>query len=80
MKEKNHMIISVDAKKKKKKQGAWVAQSLKSPTFDFGSGHGIMDVRLSPTSNSVLSRESARDSLSLYPSLWLCSYSLHSNK
>ena len=38
---------------------------LKHLTLGFTSGHNLMNVRLSPTSGSVLSLESALDSLSL---------------
>ena len=31
------------------KRDAWVAQSLKHPTFDFSSGHNLSNLRLSPT-------------------------------
>lgn len=37
-------VLCNQKKKKKKKikqRGAWVAQSLKPPTLDFGSGHGL---------------------------------------
>ena len=37
--------------------GAWVAQSLKHPALDFGSGHHLRVMGLSPVSGSVLSRE-----------------------
>ena len=42
-----------------------MAQSVKHPTLDFGSGHDLRAVRLRPEWGSVLSRESAWDSLSL---------------
>ena len=41
-----------------------MAQSVKCLTFDFGSGHSLTVVRLSPTSGSVWNMESAWDSLS----------------
>ena len=60
---------------------AWVAQSVKCPTLDVGSGHDLMVVGLSPMWGSALSWESAWDSvcLSLYPSvppLKACTHSL----
>ena len=39
--------------------GAWVAQSVKRPTLDFGSGHGLTVVRLSPVLGSVLGMKPA---------------------
>ena len=44
---------------KKENGGAWVAQSVKRPTLDFGSGHDLIIVRLSPAVGSVLSVEPA---------------------
>ena len=44
---------------------AWVAQSLKCPALDFGSGHDLTVVSLSPMSGSVLGVDLAWDSLSL---------------
>ena len=41
------------------RQGAGVAQSVKHPTLDFGLGHGLMVIRLSPASGPKLSAESA---------------------
>ena len=46
-------------------RGTWVAQSVEYPTLDFGSGHDLRVVGLSPTSVSALSMEIAWDSLSL---------------
>ena len=46
-------------------QGTWVAQFAKPPTLDFGAGHNLTVVRLSPALDSspalgsVLSAESA---------------------
>lgn len=40
-------------------RGAWVGQSVKRLTLGFGSGHELMVVRVSPTSGSGLSAESA---------------------
>jgi len=40
-------------------QGAWVAQSVKCPTLDFGSGHDLRVGRLSPILGSVLGVEPA---------------------
>ena len=34
--------------------GAWVAQSVKCPTLDFGSGHDLTVMGSSPMSGSVL--------------------------
>ena len=42
-----------------KSWGAWVAQSVKCLTFDFGSGRDPRVMRLSPTLGSVLDVESA---------------------
>ena len=42
-----------------------MAQLIKFPTLNFSSGHDFRVVRLSPASGSVLSVESAEDSLSL---------------
>ena len=44
--------------KKDQKKGAWVAQSVKHPTLDFGSGHDLRIMRSSLPSGSVLSAES----------------------
>ena len=52
-------------------QGTWVAQSFDCPTLDFNSGHDLMVMRSSPVSDSMLSIESAGDSLSLSLSLSL---------
>ena len=46
-------------------QSTWVTQLVEHPTFDFGSGYDLRVVRSSPWSDSVLSRESAWDSLLL---------------
>ena len=40
-----------------------MAQLVKDPTLDFGSGHDLRVLRLSPESDSMLSKESARDCL-----------------
>lgn len=48
--------------------GVWVAQLVKFPTLDFGSGHDLKVLRSSPVSGSALGGESARDSLSPSPS------------
>ena len=40
-------------------RGTWMAQSIKHPTLDFGSGHDPRDVRSSPMSGSVLGIEPA---------------------
>ena len=53
-----------DFKKEKLLGGAWVAQSFECLTLDFGSGHDLRVIRSSSMSCSVLSEESARDSLS----------------
>ena len=39
------------------KEGAWVAQSVKHQTLDFGSGHDLRLMRLRPMSGSVLGME-----------------------
>jgi len=44
-----------------------VAQLLKSLTLDFGSGHDLRVVRLSPSSVSELGVEPAQDSFSPLP-------------
>ena len=46
-----------------------MAQLFKHLILDFGSGHDLRIVRSSPELGSMLSRESARDSLSLTPGL-----------
>lgn len=48
--------------------GPLAAQSVECLTLDFGSGHDLRAVRSSLASGSMLSRESARDSLSPSPS------------
>ena len=45
--------------KKTNSWGAWLAQSVKCLTLDFGSDHDLRVVRLSPASGSVLSVEPA---------------------
>ena len=45
-------------------EGRLVAQLVKRPTLDFGSGHDLRVMRLSPTLSSMLSRMSTQDSLS----------------
>ena len=40
-------------------RGTWVAQSVKHPALDFGSGHDLSMVRLSPVSVSRLGMEPA---------------------
>ena len=42
-----------------------MVQSVKHPTFDFGTGHDLMVVTLGPESGSCLSMEPVWDSLSL---------------
>ena len=49
-------------------RGAWVAQSVKRPTLNFGSGHDLMVQDPRPTSGSMLT---ARNLLGI-PSLPLC--------
>ena len=44
--------------------GAWVGQLVKCLTLDFGSGHDLRVMRLSPALDCTLSRESASPSLS----------------
>ena len=48
-----------------------MAQPVKSPTLDFGSGQDLRVVRSSPTSGSMLGIESTCGSLSLLLSLFL---------
>ena len=45
--------------------GSWIAQSVKCGTVGFSSGHDLRVMRLSPACGSMLSTESAWDSLSL---------------
>ena len=45
--------------------GNWVAQLVKCLTLDFGSGHDLGIVRLSPVSGCVLGLELIKDSLYL---------------
>ena len=42
---------SFQRSKKKEGEGAWVAQSVRHPTLDFGSGHHFRVVRSSPGSS-----------------------------
>jgi len=42
-----------------KEWGAWVAQSVKHPTLDFGSGHELRVVSSSPAWGSTLGMELA---------------------
>ena len=58
-KEQIEMLLKSAAK------GCLVVQSVGCLTLDFGSCHDLMVVRLSPASGSMLSVESAWDSLSL---------------
>ena len=63
-------------------RGTWVAQSVEQWTLGFGSGHDLRVVESSPTSDSMLSEESAYPSPStspLPPFLHSCFLSL-SNK
>ena len=64
--------------------GAWVAQLVKRPTLDFGSGHDLMAHEIEPHVGLCAdSEEPAWDSLSLSLSLSLCSFptlSLSQNK
>ena len=53
--------------KKGKQQGAWVAQSVKRPTLDFGSGHDLMVCGFEPTLDSRLTAQNLLGILS--PSL-----------
>ena len=52
------------------KMGEWVAQLVEHPTLDFGSGHDLKFMILSPMSSSVLSAWNLLGILSL--SLSLC--------
>ena len=52
-------------------EGAWVAESVKCPTLDFGSGHDLKVVRSSPKLGSALMARSLRGILSLPFSLTL---------
>jgi len=51
---------------RRKKGGASVAQLVKCPTLDFGSGPDLGVMRSSPAWGSALIGESAGDSLSLH--------------
>ena len=51
--------------------GTWMVQSVKCLTLDFGSGHDLTIVGLSPALGSALSMEPAWNSLSLSLSLSL---------
>ena len=55
--------------------GAWVAQSVKCPTLDFGSGHDLGIWGSSPTFGSGFSEGSAWDSLPLFLPLSLLIHS-----
>jgi len=46
-------------KYKNKTGGAWMAQSVKHPTLDFGSGHSLRGCEIEPLASSTLSGESA---------------------
>ena len=46
--------VTVPAKGNRLVRGAWVAQSVKHPTFDFCSGHDLRVMGSSPTSGSAL--------------------------
>ena len=62
---------------------AWVAQSIKHTTLDFGSGHDLMILRSSPTSGSLLTAWRLLGILILPLSLPLpcsCSFSPKTNK
>ena len=61
-----------------KGKDAWVALSVKCPILDFSSGHDLTIVRSSPMLGSLLSRESAWDSLS--PSAPLLLSKIYINK
>ena len=50
-----------------------MAQSVEGLTFDFGSGHDLVVMRLSPTSSSVMSMAPAWDSVSFSLSFFLSS-------
>ena len=47
---------------------AWVAQSVKRTTLDFGSGHDLKVLRSSPALGSALSVKPDKDSYSPSPS------------
>jgi len=57
-------------------RGTWVAQSVKSPTLDFGSGH---DVRLRSMLGSTFSMESTRASLLPLPPPLLLPLLMHAH-
>ena len=57
--------------------GTWVAQLVKHPTLDFGSGHDLRVMRLSRVSGSVLGVEPAYDFLSPFPSAPPCPAHMH---
>ena len=52
----------------KKSTGTWVAQSVKSPTPDFSSGHDLMVVRSGPALSAEPPWNSLSPSFSLFPS------------
>ena len=66
------MIIKIKNKllaiKNNKHRGFWLAQLVKQPTLDLGSGHDLGIMRLNFTLVSVLSAESEILSLSVPPS------------
>ena len=67
-------------KNKNNLRSTWVAQSVKQWIVNFGSGHGLRVVRLSPAPGSPLSGESASDSLLLPLPLLMHAVSLKINK
>ena len=71
--------------KNKTKQDAWVAQSAKQPTLDFGSGHKLMVLETEPHIGlcAVLTAQNLLEILSPFlsaPPLLTCALSLSQNK
>ena len=54
-----HPVTACDPKVAEELRGTWVAQSVKSVTLDFGSGHDLRAIKLSLMSGSTLGMEPA---------------------
>ena len=70
---------------KKLSQDAWVAQSVKHLTLDFGSGHGLMVCAIEPSvglcaDSGETAWDSPSPSFSALPHLHVCTHSLEINK
>ena len=57
--ESSEFLIYSLVRSKVRIRGAWVAQSVKGPALDFGTGHDPKFMGLSPASGSTLSMEPA---------------------